>query len=244
MSFSFSRIQFLMTGSLLAAAPLALHAQEEDDIMDIRGLAGDTFWEANWPWLVPAIVVGAIVVIFLIRLIIKRLQRPRPLTPRELALKQLDEARGVLDDGQPEADKRFSFAVSDALRGYLERALSLRAPEQTTEEFLATARHSPRLTPSAVSVLGEFLQLCDLAKFARHAFGPDERERLLATATDFIEKTDLSEETGSTAGLAEVERDEVEGDMRKLIAPASKPQIASTAHAAAPPEIPTTPPKR
>jgi hypothetical protein len=237
MNFLSPRIQILMTGTLLAAAPL--HAQE-DDIMDIRGLAGDTYWEANWPWLVPAILVGAVVVIFLIRLLVKRLNRPRPLTPRELALKQLSEARAILEDGQPESDKRFSFAVSDALRGYLERALGLRAPEQTTEEFLATARHNPQLKPSAVAVLGEFLGLCDLAKFARHAFGPDERERLLTTATSFIEKIDLSEETGNTAGLAQEERDEVEGDMRKLIAPVP---TATTARATAPENAPPAPPQ-
>ncbi|MDP0496280.1 MAG: hypothetical protein Q7Q73_08730 [Verrucomicrobiota bacterium JB024] len=226
-----------MTAALLAAAPL--YAQE-DDIMDIRGLAGDTYWEANWPWLVPTVIVGAVVVIFLIRLIVKRLNRPRPLTARELALKQLSEARAILEDGQPDADKRFSFAVSDALRGYMERALGLRAPEQTTEEFLATARHNPQLKPSAVAVLGEFLGLCDLAKFARHAFGSDERERLLSTATSFIEKIDLSEEVGNTAGLAQEERDEVEGDMRKLIAPAPK---ATPSSAVIPEDVSPTPPK-
>ncbi len=211
------RIQILMTSAALAAAPL--HAQD-DEIIGIRGLAGDTFWEANWPWLVPAIVVGVLVLAFLIRLGVKRLKRPRPLTPRELALKQLSEAGTVLVDGKPEADKRFSFAVSDALRGYLERALGLRAPEQTTEEFLETARYSPRLSPQAFASLGEFLQLCDLAKFARHAFGKDERERLLKTATNFVEQTDQREETAAAAQAFIDEREEVEGAMRQLNAPA------------------------
>ncbi|MBC2592894.1 hypothetical protein H5P28_01345 [Ruficoccus amylovorans] len=220
----FSRIQIFMTGTLLAA--VQLHAQE-DDIMDIRGLAGDTFWEANWPWLVPTAVVAAVVVVLLIRALVKRLNRPRPLTPRQLALKQVAEARAILDDGQPQADKRFSFAVSDALRGYLERALGLRAPEQTTEEFLDTAHRSPRLSPEALVSLGQFLQLCDLAKFARHAFGPDERERLLATAQTFIEQTDKREQQADNAPIDE--RSEVEGAMRQLNAPAVPPKIRSSA---------------
>ncbi|MGE9292069.1 MAG: hypothetical protein ACQKBW_00520 [Puniceicoccales bacterium] len=231
----FTRIQFFMTSALLAAAPAALHAQD-DEIMGIRGLAGDTFWEANWPWLVPAIVVGVVVLAFLIRLLVKRLNRPRALTPREIALRRLTKARAILEDAQPDADKRFSFAVSDALRGYLEQALGMRAPEQTTEEFLESARSNPRLSAEALSSLGEFLQLCDLAKFARHAFGPDERERLLGTATHFIEEADNQKTTAQRQHSALIdERDEVEGEMRKLNAPRPS-SVEKTA--ATPPVIP------
>jgi hypothetical protein len=61
----------------------------------------------------------------------------------------------------------FCIAVSDALRAYLEERFQLRAPERTTEEFLQDLQTTPLLTVEQKLGLTEFLQRCDLVKFAR-----------------------------------------------------------------------------
>jgi hypothetical protein len=44
----------------------------------------------------------------------------------------------------------------------------LRAPEETTEEFLADLRRSDALIPVHRNLLAAFLNACDLVKFAAH----------------------------------------------------------------------------
>jgi hypothetical protein len=76
---------------------------------------------------------------------------------------------------------RFCTLVADAIRVYLEERFNLKAPERTTEEFLVELQASSHLTRDQKQSLGEFLQSCDLVKFAR--FEPNETSlRLLHEA--------------------------------------------------------------
>jgi hypothetical protein len=69
--------------------------------------------------------------------------------------------------------KAFCTAVSDTLRVYLEERFQFRAPDRTTEEFLVELQSTHHLTPDQKISLAEFLQNCDLVKFAR--FEPEEQ---------------------------------------------------------------------
>jgi len=62
--------------------------------------------------------------------------------------------------------------VSDAVRVYLEERFQLRAPERTTEEFLRDLQKTSVLMAQQKASLAEFLEQCDLVKFAR--FEPPE----------------------------------------------------------------------
>lgn len=178
-------IQISMT--LLGA--LTAHAQD-DELRGIRGLAVDGFWETHWQWAAPLCAFGLVAFIALAIWAVKRVRRPKSLSARERAMQELTQARALLAHDTPEGDKAYAVAVSQALRGYLERAVGLRAPEQTTEEFLQAARSSQDIEHDALRALEEFLKLCDLAKFARHAFGHEEREQLYQTAKTFIAEQD------------------------------------------------------
>jgi hypothetical protein len=71
------------------------------------------------------------------------------------------------------ADPRlFCIEVSDALRVYLEERFDLRAPERTTEEFLQELNGAVQLNAAQKTCLADFLERCDLVKFAR--FEPTE----------------------------------------------------------------------
>jgi len=151
------------------------------------GIEETSFWAANQGWLLPVIVVVALALVGLAAWLIMRKRPQRVLSPAEEARLLLGEAA---DLAGAQDDKSFSVTVSDALRVYLERRYALRAPEQTTEEFLQSAGDSHRLPEQSLKTLAEFLELCDLAKFAQHAFGDDERQRLLATARAFVDEAE------------------------------------------------------
>jgi hypothetical protein len=97
----------------------------------------------------------------------KRLAIPPTIPAHVRARQKLDAA--LLLIGDPRA---FAIAVSDAVRVYLEERFQLRAPERTTEEFLRDLQKTSALTAQQKQSLGEFLEQCDLVKFAR--FEPPE----------------------------------------------------------------------
>ncbi len=100
--------------------------------------------------------------------------------------------------------KEFYERISDILRHYIEHRFSLRAPERTTEEFLAEIANTEVLPTAEKQRLGEFLQHCDLVKFAKHNPTTQQIQETFDLVKDFIEKTksderkvDVTEMTGS-----------------------------------------------
>ena len=105
--------------------------------------------------------------------------------PHVRAKQKLQEALALL--GQP---REFCILVSDTLRHYLEERFAFHAPERTTEEFLRELRETHLLMDAQKDSLGEFLQRCDLVKFARYEPGEPELRDLHASALRLIEETE------------------------------------------------------
>ena len=82
---------------------------------------------------------------------------------------------------------------------YLENRFSLRAPEQTTEEFLESVTHGDALEVRFVNLLKEFLERSDLVKFAKEQPLPNENEMSLSNAYDFVNGTKKEESSGPTS---------------------------------------------
>jgi hypothetical protein len=86
-----------------------------------------------------------------------------PVVPPHVRAKQkLAEALPLIHDA-----RQFCTLVSDTIRVYLEERFQFHAPDRTTEEFLLELQNSPDLAPDQKSSLGQFLESCDLVKFAR-----------------------------------------------------------------------------
>ncbi|MFH1305729.1 MAG: hypothetical protein ABIH74_04955, partial [Candidatus Omnitrophota bacterium] len=66
--------------------------------------------------------------------------------------------------------KEYYTMLSDIIRHYLENRFSFRAPEMTTEEFMAKLKKSPEMQREHKRLLKDFLSHCDLVKFAK--YGP------------------------------------------------------------------------
>jgi hypothetical protein len=111
-----------------------------------------------------------------------------PLLPHEWAARELDriEALRLPEAGEVE---RYHTLLSDVVRAYLERRFDLPASQQTTVEFLETMRRSPQLTAAQQRLLRDFLERCDMAKFARAAPPAEECRAVAGMARSFVQET-------------------------------------------------------
>jgi len=106
-----------------------------------------------------------------------------------------------------EEPKPFCTLVSDTIRGYLEERFNFRAPERTTEEFLNELRETDLLMPDQKDSLGDFLQQCDLVKFARYEPTVVELRALHESAVRLVSETEpefLKDSVAPTSGRSEV----------------------------------------
>ncbi|MCE9620362.1 MAG: hypothetical protein K8R92_10730 [Planctomycetes bacterium] len=155
---------------------------------DIKG-AVDVPLEAQWPWIAGAFALAAIFAIGFWRWWFHRPAAPVVVeSPHERALRELDELaarqlpqRGMVLD--------FYVLLSDAVRHYVEGRFGIRAPEQTTKEFLAVARHHPHIGEDHQRLLASFLRAADLVKYAAQRPGPGECDRGLDAARGFVKES-------------------------------------------------------
>lgn len=116
----------------------------------------------------------------------KGLLAAKPLVPAHIRARQrLDEALALIEEPKP-----FCTEVSDTIRAYLEERFSFHAPDRTTEEFLYELRNTNLLTPDQKESLGDFLQQCDLVKFAKYEPALDELQKLHGSAVRLVNETE------------------------------------------------------
>lgn len=140
------------------------------------------------PWLIACVVIGvALVLAGLIALIVRWIKKrpaPPPPTPRQLAVRGLEALRRDVQTLDP---YEFSVRVSDVLRSYIGAEYGLHAREQTSPEFLASIAQSPKFYDADRKLLAEFLEHCDLIKFARIDATTEDSARLLQSAISFVQ---------------------------------------------------------
>lgn len=117
-------------------------------------------------WSLLALVGIGLVVLFVwaARHITRRVKEMR-LSPADRAMVELKRllARDLPGRG---LFKEFYIELTHVVRRYIERRHGIRAPEQTTEEFLAAAARHKAFSPESISSLRTFLESADLVKFA------------------------------------------------------------------------------
>ena len=112
-----------------------------------------------------------------------------PIPPGQAALARLDalNASELLEAGDHRA---FHFALSDILREYIERRFSLRAQEQTTDEFLAGLPNQRVFNAEQQLLLQDFLRRSDLVKFAKYAPQAQQSREAAEACRRFVVETD------------------------------------------------------
>jgi hypothetical protein len=176
-----------------------------------KGLPSATIHDITGPaWIYPAFktvalwalaFAGAAGALYLLWWLSRRIQkaiRLRRMSPRERALYELSELLAQ-DLIARQKIKEFYLELTMIVRHYIERAHAIRAPEQTTEEFLAAVTRKPVFTREVVIKLKTFLQTSDLVKFA--AYRPERQiiDQTISTARDYI---DTDEKTAQRSGAA------------------------------------------
>ncbi len=170
-------------------------------------------FDPPFPWRtvlrIGAVVVAACLVAWLVgRWLLRPRPRaeapaPPPIPPHDRALARLAALRHGDPEG-PEALQRFYVEASSIVRDYVEDRFHVRAPEMTTEEFLASRDTARVLEAAHRGLLSDFLSRCDLVKFARAASTREERDRLLRSAERLVQETriDLARERSMSASGA------------------------------------------
>ena len=156
-----------------------------DGLYDIRP---PFFFLHPWPWSWIAIgVAGALALLVLLWFLL----RPRRLlsakSAYELALEKLEKARALIREDDP---MPYAVLVSETIRSYLGQRFQAPSTRRTTEEFLRQME-ADRNTPLAEhrDLLRDFLQSCDLVKFARYQPTLSELEQVQQRATTFVNAT-------------------------------------------------------
>jgi len=163
------------------------------DIKDIKGV----LYPFSWLRLLLLIFAALIALWIAARLTLKLIfKKAPPRLPHEIALEEIEAASKQFAAGGEVKD--CYVRVSDAVRRYIESVFSLKAPEMTTQEFLASLSvpstdmvlgESSKLQASHKNLLTTFMEACDLVKFAKYRPARNDIESLFDTAKKFIEES-------------------------------------------------------
>jgi hypothetical protein len=154
------------------------------------------------PWIPVLYISGLALIGLAVALELKRrFTRSQPeIPPHEWAARELARLEGLGLPQHGQAD-RYHTLVSDTIRRYLELRFQLRAPRQTTAEFLEAMRQSPHLNADQRELLRGFLERCDLAKFARAEYSVPDCQATGAMAQSFVEQTKPAPEPVAAAPI-------------------------------------------
>jgi hypothetical protein len=87
---------------------------------------------------------------------------------------------------------QFSVRVSDILRKYVTQQYGLPATRQTSIEFLTALAKASSFSSDEKTLLEDFLNRCDLIKFARYEATASDSELLLEEAIRFVKGDQLA----------------------------------------------------
>ena len=158
---------------------------------EFHDIAGPVDYFVLKPWMVFCAVAAFLLFLGLTTWLVKWWRR-RPakiLTPRERALDQLARIENQIETLSP---YQFSIRVSDILRRYVTEQYELPVTRQTSVEFLNTLASNSRFFADEQTLLGDFLNRCDLIKFARYDATTEDSRLLLEEATRFVKGGNLA----------------------------------------------------
>ncbi len=153
-------------------------------------------------WISPdklTIALYALLSIALILAIVGVIKLCRHLSRKSSARKQdprvtaLNDLQQLLDQNFIQAGdfRQFYFSLTMIVRCYIEDAHHVRAPEQTTEEFLRAVSADKRFDQQIVGRLKDFLQAADMVKYAAQTPSAEMVEGSVSSARQYIAQDDI-----------------------------------------------------
>ena len=143
-----------------------------------------------WPIYLTLTIVGLIIFLIAIIWIVfrKKKTKPIPIIPADiLALNALEKLKPLVEQAKA---REFAYQASEIIRGYIEDRYGVKARNCTTREFLNESLENTHTLPEKhQSTLRNFLNYCDLAKYARQILSPDQLSEMFLSASGFVMDT-------------------------------------------------------
>ncbi|MBR5001998.1 MAG: DUF4381 family protein [Bacteroidaceae bacterium] len=167
------------------------------DVKDIKNVVAPPFvlWDFVPAWLlilIVAVVLIAVAVYFVARYYKQRkveaaIPPEKRIPPYELAMQELKQLREskLWQQGQ---EKQYYTRLVDILREYIDSRFGINAMEMTSSQILAALQRN-KDTKEVNKYLNEILSMADFVKFAKMRPMPDDNERVMHRAVDFVELT-------------------------------------------------------
>lgn len=208
--------QHLLQTEKLKIVVESLKPSEAGDIRDIKGpLSLPVSYRQLILWgsmaLAVALLLSALYYVYRRKkagksLLPKKVEPPRP--PHEVALQALHDLKSslLLAEGRV---KEYYIRVSEIIRRYIEGRYFIVALELTTYELIEKLRAAD-VEPEIVQLIQEFLDACDLVKFAKYQPTEDENQQVIERAFEIVERTKLvydqpAAEPAQTTGVSQSE---------------------------------------
>jgi len=135
-----------------------------------------------------ALVLGVLLAI--VAIVGLRRRKRRPVEPRRQTAEEVAQAALalLLAENLPGRGlvKEFYLRLTGIVRQYVEDTTGIRAPEQTTEEFLRDMRSRAVFPPERSIRLAEFLEAADLVKYAGQQPEESQVDQAIARAHEFV----------------------------------------------------------
>lgn len=167
------------------------------DTKDIKGVVNPPFvlWDfmPTWVWVLLLVCVLIVVTVILIR----KFYKPKhvlaaeseveQIPPYQLAIQELQELRDskLWQQGQ---EKQYYTRLVDILREYIDSRFAINAMEMTSAEIIRALKQNNDMR-EVNSYLNDILSMADFVKFAKMRPLPDDNERVMRRAFDFVELT-------------------------------------------------------
>ena len=166
-----------------------------DQAIDLGGMT-EPVWISPDKLTIAVYVLVALILVLAIMGIVKlcrhlsRKSSARKQDPRVTALNDLQQ---LLDQNfiQSGDFRQFYFQLTMIVRCYIEDAHHVRAPEQTTEEFLRAVSADQRFDQQIVGRLKGFLQAADMVKYAAQTPSAEMVEDSVSSARQYISQDDI-----------------------------------------------------
>jgi hypothetical protein len=177
------------------AVPVASLVGEDADPRAIREVKGAVTVPVapRWPWVVGGAAIACLAawLAWLCRASLLRLlfTPTPPETPHERANRRIESLQALALPATGRVQE-FYVQLTGIVRELVEGHFGIRAPEQTTTEFLRSARHHPGLLEEHRRFLAGFLRSADLVKFAGERPATAECDRSLLAARQFVQETE------------------------------------------------------
>ncbi|MBN2735834.1 MAG: hypothetical protein JXR70_02560 [Spirochaetales bacterium] len=171
-------------------------SREEMRMVDIKDVVNPPPPDMTWLyWVLGGLLLGAGMAVAIVLWLRYQREKNKPvptIAAHELAYEELRRlvAENLIEKGEL---KLFYYRINDILRHYIENRFQVHAPEQTTEEFMASIQDSTILNAELKALLKDFMVHCDQVKFAEHVPSNIEVQNTFNSTRNFIQTTESSE---------------------------------------------------